>query len=87
MKHRHVGEDERRQLVAAGYEIEDMGSTWGKAWEGNFRFMRYSADPSDPEDIADFGEPTTDENLAWLEAAQHHAQAERQLFWQHQGAI
>jgi hypothetical protein len=53
-----ITQERKEQILAAGFEIEDMGAVWGSDFTGQYRWMH--ADGS----FQDF-EPSYSEDSAW----------------------
>lgn len=58
-------DDKNRQyLVGLGIEIEDVAAVWGADYQGQYRWMVYSA----KGELVDFGDLHYDESSAWIDA-------------------
>ena len=55
-----INQTQKQILNSAGIYIEDMGSVWGKDFEGQYRWMN--------KDNDDFGEIEYSEEDAWAAA-------------------
>jgi hypothetical protein len=69
----------RQRLVALGYEIEDMGATYGPVYRGQFRWLLLGLDITVPDPMIAFQdhEPSYDEADAWNSALRHAQETSR----------
>lgn len=60
-----VTQEQKDKLIQAGYIVEDMGTTWGHDWIGQYRWVNSTVDADG------FGYPQHSEEDAWLSAIYH----------------